>query len=82
MLPSLGVTVVAREALASLGGGVLAWEGMFLSPGVVVVAGEVLASPGGEVLAWEGVLTWEGVLPSLAGGVCLGIGWINLIACL
>ena len=49
---------------------------------MIAIAAEALASLGGGVLAWEGVLTWEGVLPSLAGGISLGIGLINLIACL
>ena len=49
---------------------------MLPSPGMVVVAGEVLASPGGRVLAWEGML------PSPAGGICLGSGLINLTTCL
>ena len=44
MLPSPGVIAVAREALASLGGRVFAWEGMLPSPGVIGVTGEALAS--------------------------------------
>ena len=65
MLPSTaggGMTVVAGEVLASLGEGVLVWEGVILSPGIVAIAGEVLASLG------EGELTLEGMLPSTAGG--------------
>ena len=55
---------------------------MLPSLGEIGVAGEVLASLGGGVLAWEGMLTWDGALPYLAGGISLGIGLINLIACL
>ena len=74
MLPSMaggGMTIVPREALASLGEGVLAWEGVIPSPGIVAIAREVLASPG------EGELAWEGMLPSTAGGVCLESGLIT-----